>query len=695
MPYDDPALFLPDRLAELERTGLLDSASEEAYDRLTKIATQSLGAPVSLVSLVAGDRQFFKSACGLPEELGGIRETPLSHSTCKHVVASGAPLIVGDMHEHPLLKDTLAVSELGVRAYLGYPLFSGPGVVIGSFCVIDMKPRVWTDREAGLVEDLAAVVSAEIAMRIERNLAAETAVRLELLLNSAGEGIYGIDRQGNCTFCNDECLDLLGYESRSELLGKNIHTLIHHTHADGTEFPEESCPIFRGLHDGGDTHVSGEIFWKKDGTQVPVEYRSSPVVVDNEVTGAVVLFADVTNRLANERKLAEALEVAELAKRKAERADKEKSRFLANMSHEIRTPMNAVIGFTELLDPHVSNPKAQRYLEVIRTSGSSLLNLINDILDLSKIESAVMDLNPVPTDIRELVNRVQLLLSQTARDKGLELRVEVDPEVPQTVVVDVDRTRQVLVNLVGNAVKFTESGSISLDVSISDEVEEGRCALTFRVKDTGIGIAEADLNHIFKPFHQGSGAANVKEPGTGLGLSISRSIVRLCGGDLTVESNLGKGSVFTAVLPGLVIGRQSLESDTKVRRVDFDDFEPADILIVDDNMLNRELLAEYFDGSDHQITFANNGEEAVQLARHMKPTLILMDIRMPGMSGTEARDILASEEEHSKIPVVAVTASSMIGQEGRIRKTFSGYLRKPVRPQELYEELEKFLVRKK
>ncbi len=694
MPYDDPALLLPDRLAELERTGLLDSATEEAYDRLTKIATQSLGAPVSLVSLVAGDRQFFKSACGLPDELGGIRETPLSHSTCKHVVASGAPLIVGDMHEHPLLKDTLAVSELGVRAYLGYPLFSGPGIVIGSFCVIDMKPRVWTEREAGLVEDLAAVVSAEIAMRIERNIAAETAVRLELLLNSAGEGIYGIDRQGKCTFCNEECLDLLGYDSTSELLGKNIHALIHHTHADGTDFPEETCPIYRSLQSGEDTHITGEIFWKKDGTPMPVEYRSSPVVVDGDVTGSVVLFADVSKRLANEQKLAEALEDAELAKRKAERADKEKSRFLANMSHEIRTPMNAVIGFTELLDPHVSNPKAQRYLEVIRTSGSSLLNLINDILDLSKIESAVMDLNPAPTDIRELVNRVQLLLSQTAQDKGLDLRIEIDPEVPTTAVLDVDRIRQVLVNLVGNAVKFTETGVVSLNVSMSAGASEDQCTLIFRVKDSGIGIEEADLKQIFKPFHQGSGAARVKEPGTGLGLSISQSIIRLCGGDLTVESKMGEGSVFTAMLPGLVIGNSSLESDKRVGRVDFDDFEPADILIVDDNMLNRELLAEYFDGSDHQITFSDNGEDAVRLARHMKPTLILMDIRMPGMSGTEAREILASEEEHSKLPVIAVTASSMIGQEGRIRKTFNGYLRKPVRPQELYEELEKFLVRK-
>ena len=689
-----PPFSPPNASPSLRRTGLLDSESEEAYDRLTKLASRSLDAPISLVSLVAGDRQFFKSACGLPEELAGVRETPLTHSTCKHVVATGKPLVVGDMHANTLLKDTPAVRELGVRAYLGYPIVSGSGKVIGSFCVIDTKPREWTGRESGLVEDLAAVVSAEIAMRVERNLAAETAGRLDLLLNSAGEGIYGIDREGNCTFCNEECLHLLGYGDRAELLGKNIHTLVHHTRSDGTDFPEDQCPIFRGLRDGAETHVSGEVFWKKDGTPVPVEYRSSPVVRNGQVTGAVVLFADITRRLASERRLAEALEEAEFAKRKAERADREKSRFLANMSHEIRTPMNAVIGFTELLDPHVTNLKAQRYLEVIRSSGASLLNLINDILDLSKIESAAVELNPVPTDIRELAKRVQLLLSQTARDKGLDLRVEVDAAVPETVTLDVDRTRQVLVNLMGNAVKFTEKGSVALEITSRAEADAGMCSLVFKVKDTGIGIEEADLKEIFKPFHQGAGAQQVPEPGTGLGLSISRSIIRLCGGDLTVESSKGEGSVFSAVIPGVAIGRGKPETDVKSGRVNFDDFEAADILIVDDNMLNRELLAGYFDGSDHHVTFASDGAEAVSLARHLKPTLILMDIRMPGMSGTEARDILASEEEHADIPVIAVTASSMIGQERRLRKTFSGYIRKPIRPVDLYEELEKFLVKR-
>lgn len=552
-----------------------------------------------------------------------------------------------------------------------------------------MWSQEWTADNAAFVEDLAEVVSAEIAMRFERNVAAQNANRLELLLNSAGEGIFGIDEDGVCVFCNDKCLAILGYDDKEEFLNQNVYSLLLAETIDSEIFASA-----KDVDPESSAAVVGREFLRKDGSRVPVEYKANSIKVDGEVHGSIVLFADITARLASQEELSDALAAAELAKHKAERADREKSKFLANMSHEIRTPMNAVIGFTELLEAHVTQPKAKRYLDVIRSSGSSLLNLINDILDLSKIESSIVEMNPVSASIHELAKRVEGLLGQAARDKGIALRINVDPDVPENVQIDVDRIRQVLVNLIGNAIKFTEKGHVALDIRSDNSQGKDLCNLILEVSDTGVGIEASDQKLIFKPFQQGSSAAHVQEPGTGLGLSISRSIMRLGGGDLKVRSTHGIGSVFTATLPSVVVDPNYQNPDTSKQVYDFNDFEPADILIVDDNMLNRELLAGYFEDSDHHITFANDGIKAVELARHTKPTLILMDIRMPGMSGTEARDILAADEDRRDIPVVAVTASSMLGQERRLKKTFNGYIRKPIRPSDLYTELEKHLKKR-
>ncbi|MFD2257349.1 ATP-binding protein [Luteolibacter algae] len=696
MPDRISAISSADRLLALKTTGLMDSEREEAFDRLTELASRVLEAPVALVSLVDDSRQFFKSSCGLPGAVEAQRGTPLSHSFCQHVVNTGSALIVENAVEHELVKDNPAVTELGVISYLGFPIRVSGGHVLGSFCVIDTKIRRWSTSEISLVEDLTAIVSSEIELRISRNNSVDTAERLELLLDSAGEGIYGMDVAGNCTFVNSTCVELLGYPDGGELLGKNMHQLIHHSHGDGSEFPEEDCAIFKACCAREVSKVSGEVFWKKDGSSFPVEYSSSPIVREGKLVGAVVLFSDITRRLETENALAKALEDAEKAKRRAERADREKSRFLANMSHEIRTPMNAVIGFTELLGGYIQDAKARRYLDVIRSSGSSLLNLINDILDLSKIESAEIELSPGPCNLRDMASRLQLLFSQKAEDKGLRLNVVVAPDVPKSLNLDGERIRQVMVNLLGNALKFTEGGEVSLSIAtLKDEGYPEKTTLIFNVSDTGYGMTEEDLKKIFKPFQQASSAARTSEVGTGLGLSISQSIVQLSGGKISAQSTFGVGSMFSVRIPAVEILKEEEQSIDTPARIDFDDFETSRILIVDDNLLNRELLDGYFAASSHKLFFAHNGERAVELAKEHQPHLILMDIRMPGISGSEAREIIASSPECNQANIIAVTASSMLGQEMKLRKVFHGYLRKPIRPHELYEEIAKFLPQRK
>ncbi len=299
----------PGRLAALRNLGLLDSPPEEAFDRLTRLATTVTGAPVALVSLVDDRRQFFKSAVGLPEPWASRRETPLSHSFCQYVVARAEPLIIADAREHPLVRDNLALSDLGVVAYAGLPLVLSTGEVLGSFCAIDTRPRDWTQAEIAALQDIAASVISEIELRqatLRATRLAEAAEQSKLertaLLNAVGQGVYGVDSEGRCTFINRAALDMIGYE-RDEVLGRNMHDLIHHTHPDGSPYPQGECPLVQSFETARPVQLDSETLWRKDGTFFTAEYSSYPIVADGVVTGSVVTFLDVSHRGEAQRRL--------------------------------------------------------------------------------------------------------------------------------------------------------------------------------------------------------------------------------------------------------------------------------------------------------------------------------------------------------------------------------------------------------
>jgi PAS domain S-box-containing protein len=299
----------PARLAALHGLDLLDSAPEEAFDRLTRLAGTVLGAPMALVSLVDDTRQFFKSMVGLPEPWASRREAPLSHSFCRHVVEKAEPLIVADAREHPLVRDNPAVPDLGVVAYAGIPLILSTGEVLGSFCVIDVKPRDWTEQEIAALKDIAGAVVSEIELRQAHRTAADLAraaerAKLErtALLNAVGQGVYGVDRQGRCTFVNRAALAMIGYE-RDEVLGQNMHDLIHHTHPDGSPFPASECPLVQSFETARPVQLDNETLWRKDGTFFTAEYSSHPVAGDGAVTESVVTFLDVSQRGEAQRRL--------------------------------------------------------------------------------------------------------------------------------------------------------------------------------------------------------------------------------------------------------------------------------------------------------------------------------------------------------------------------------------------------------
>ncbi len=381
----------------------------------------------------------------------------------------------------------------------------------------------------------------------------------------------------------------------------------------------------------------------------------------------------------------------EMEKQRAIEADSQKSHFLANMSHEIRTPMNAILGFADLLASMIQDERARGYLRAIQNSGRSLLDLINDILDISRIEAGKLMLRPEPVDVRDIVEGVALAVKKQAEDKGLKLEAKTSRHVPALLEIDALRLRQILLNLASNAVKFTAKGSVQILVDTVGEASPGgRCDLLIQVNDTGVGIAEADRERVFSAFEQVSPHSRSGAQGTGLGLSITRRLVELMNGRIALDSQPGRGSAFTVTLPGIPVSHQPLDPPTE-HSADFNRLRPATILVADDNATNRELIAGYLHGSHHQLLFAQDGLEVLELARTAKPDVILMDIRMPRLDGNQACRQLREDERTRVIPVIAQTASSMPDEASRLRREYAGCLQKPFHQRQLYRALEAVL----
>ncbi len=382
------------------------------------------------------------------------------------------------------------------------------------------------------------------------------------------------------------------------------------------------------------------------------------------------------------------------AKDKAEAANRAKSVFLANMSHEIRTPMNAILGYSQLMLRDSSlGMAAKENLRIVNRSGEHLLDLINDILVMSKIEAGRMELNAVTFDVSCLVEDLAAMFRLRAQAKGLTLEVCVDGESVRQIEADQGKLRQVLINLLGNALKFTERGGIKLRV-LMDRQRDNQPWLSAEVEDTGVGMAPEELTELFRPFVQTqSGVAS--QAGTGLGLAISKEFVRLMGGEFTVSSEMGKGSVFRFEVPVQVSAGGACPDQTAHRRViGLEPGKPAPrVLIVDDERHNRGWLHELLTSVGFRVRDADNGEAAIQLWQEWGPQLILMDIRMPGMSGLEAACTIRERSKGNQPVIIALTASAMDEDRAAVMRTggVDDFLAKPCREGELLQMIQAHL----
>ena len=468
------------------------------------------------------------------------------------------------------------------------------------------------------------------------------------LLESAPDAIVIVDDEESIVLVNAQTERLFGYD-RAELLGRQTSELI---------------PDWRRAHAEGDL-----VALRKDGSEVPVEVSVSPLETE-EGTLVSAAIRDVSER----RRAAEELAVA---RDQALAESRHKSEFLANMSHEIRTPMNGVIGMTELLLDSELSGEQREHAELVRTSGEMLVALVNDILDFSKIEAGKLELDTSTFELVRAAEDVAELMSERARAKGLELSVLVDHQAPGIVRGDEVRLRQVLMNLVSNAVKFTERGEVRLRVSPADGHAD-RCLLRFEVSDTGIGIEPGQIERLFESFTQADSSTSRQYGGTGLGLAISSRLVELMGGRLTASSQLGRGSSFSFQLPLEVCASAAAAEPSPLggRRV----------LVVDDNSTNRHILCHHGQAWGMRVDSVDSGKGALRLlgaaAEEGAPVhTALVDMDMPGMSGTELTRAIRKDARLRETLVVLL--SSSLDREAAREAGVDRVLAKPVRQERL------------
>lgn len=523
----------------------------------------------------------------------------------------------------------------------------------------------------------------------------ESEEKYRRIVDMASEGIWSMDVDGACTFLNARMSEILGYE-KEQIVGRPLGDFMF-----AEDLPDHHLRLTQrsqGLSDRYERrlrHANGEEVW--------TIFSATPIADEKgQYSGSFAMVTDITARKRSEEQLL-ALKnhleeqvmqrTADLvaARNAAEAASRAKSVFLASMSHELRTPLNAILGFSRLLQSDRTLPDhTRKNVEIINRSGTHLLRLINDVLDMAKIESGSMQLQKAPFDLGELLCDVTDLMRQRAEEKGLQLIIDQDSTFPRYIVADEGRIRQILINLIGNAVKFTEQGGVTLRLGTR---ENTLSHLQIEVEDSGKGIAPEECQRIFEPFVQlgDQGGSH----GTGLGLAITKQYVELMGGSISVTSSPEKGSVFRVELPLEEAKEDDIQRANEAEQREIlgiagrSDYR---ILIVEDQRDNQLLLQTLMENIGLSVRIASNGEEGVRLFESYRPHFIWMDRRMPVMDGIEATKKIRSRPGGADVRIVAVTASAFAEQRDEMLAFgLDDFVRKPYRPAEIYDCLAEHL----
>ncbi|BCS35369.1 hypothetical protein TBR22_A45960 [Luteitalea sp. TBR-22] len=533
----------------------------------------------------------------------------------------------------------------------------------------------------GVIVDLSERVRAEVA-------ALEAEARWKVAIESTDDGVWDRDIEAGVLHGSRRLFEMLGYEAADGTMRDDEwYGLIH---------PDDVAAARADLHD----HLSGAR------AQYVSEYRTRMPdgsyrwvlgrgrVISRSPDGAPLRMVGTCTDITERRQAEETLR---FAREQAEQAARSKSDFLAMMSHELRTPMNGVLGMTNLLSSTSLTEEQREYLEMIGRSGHALLRLIDDILDFSKIEAGRVVLEQMSSDVGALAQEVVTLLGVQAQAKGLQLEATIAPGTPTVVVIDPGRLRQVLFNLVGNAIKFTEAGGVTVGVS-ADSLVDGRVTLRVEVTDTGIGIPEEKQRLLFQKFSQADASTTRRFGGTGLGLAISKGLVESMGGRIGVTSAVGRGSQFwftvqAAVAAGAVPEAQPFAIDTGAAAASAQPSPQRRVLVAEDNPVNQRVAVRMLEKLGYSVDVAVDGREAVQMARSGSYAAILMDCHMPEVDGFEAtRQIRRALPGEARPPILAMTAAATeVDRERCLACGMDDYLRKPVQMPDLRAMLDRWV----